>query len=307
MTNKYPKQIGRVMRKTKTLGVDAHLLLPIKTENKSPLEIHSNISRVVFTIIDNTGKETIFPSGNIPATEVGYVYKLTKTAMDIKRQREFLPWIKSVSDEKPKQISKADNNSLAYEVKLADRTFRNKTPAEVLIADPNNKDKLLSIRDWLVKNQNKYPANKRQINAIDSAIELLNAGQLANDDDVAVLPTKNLIPIYDSGIKFRRKVDKKTEKNQIYQIKINYDIDKDYPIYIEIMNGFAPVTDTQSGGKNIRMTEAEKITKSFMLLTESEWFELILQAVKTVSNFETINFKKQFELSEEASFKDYKN
>ena len=71
-----------------------------------------------------------------------------------------------------------NKNSKAYTVKFFLGEFRGKTPAQVLMENQANKDKLLAQKTQLSANLSRYPRNQDQIDAIDEAISLLESGAL---------------------------------------------------------------------------------------------------------------------------------
>lgn len=301
---KYPKQIDSVIRKNKTgiktLGFDAELFLPSEEENISPLEMHSGFSRIVLSLIDKKNDDNVIvPKANIPAKEIDYIKKKTEIVLEIMMQKKYLPL------NQVKQATKKENcelnSSVAYEVKLVDRNFKGKTPAEVLIENPDNAKRLIDIRKWLTDNLKSYPKNQEQINAIDNALDLLDMGKLSLSTIKVANTTNDEIKIYSSGYKFRRKQNDKGH-NEVYTLDVICDTAKDYPFAITIMNCFAPVVTDKSGLKNIQMTQATDIKKATILLNEAEWYKAIAYASKIINYFEATNFGVQKKKADDASY-----
>lgn len=282
--SQYPYQIGAIKRTKKTLGVDAKLYLPTEKEDKNPLEIHSGFSRFELTILDK--ENDVKPIANIPAGEIPYIKEKTKLAMS--KMMNGLPM-----DANPTATEKTDP---AYTVTLTDKTYKGMTPAAVLIRNPADKERLIAIKEWLKPNIAKYPRNKQQIEAIDSAIALLDAGKLENNTSIPKAAATDLIEIYKTDYKYKSKTNEKGY-NLVYGINIMCNPGKQYPFCVNITNAYAPVETESTGQKNIKMQQAEDIAKSFILISECEWFSLVDRMETTLKNFENMNFPKQFEKS----------
>jgi len=283
---KYPMQIGAIKRPDKTIGIDANLVLPTKdeycNERKMPLEMHSNFSRFTLTIIENG--ETV--NANIPAGDIEYIHNKGLLA-----QKEILAYELADKSE--------DSLSVAYTQKLFDKKYNGKTPAEVLLANPDEKENLLKTRQFLQDNISRYKVNRYQIQAIDDAIHLLDSGKLKA---VNTTKTKNIV-IYDEPTKIPN-ANKVDEKNMtfVYSISIICCPDKNYPFAINIMNGKAPVIKDSNGKMNAEMSKLTDKKEKSMLISEKEWSHLEGQMYSTLKNFESMNFAGQFQIAKENSY-----
>lgn len=292
MEMKYPNQVCAIKRKDKTLGVDAQLFLPGEKDNIYPLEMHSGYSRFVFTIIDKSSEGTIItPKANIPAVEIPYVFERTRLAMNVL-------FTNNISSEAAP--SDVFGNSSAYTVKLSDKKFRGMSPAEVLLANSENCTELERIKKWLYNNLAKYPNNAKQIEAIENAITLNEIGELRKEDS----PTssdRDPIVLYSSEKKFMSSKNSKGY-NRIYEISVVCDPEKKYPFILNIMNCYAPVEDFSGGQKRIKVSAAEDMIKSSLMLTDKEWYGLIDRTLTTLKLFENMHFKEMFKKAQENSF-----
>ena len=209
---KYPRQVGSIKRSKKVLGIDAELHLPTEEEilNTPPLAMHSGYSRFEVSLIDKD--QDAVAVANIPANDVFYIKQKTEIAMDRIVDAQYVKRT-ATAVSKPK--------SIAYTQQImADKNFKGKTPAEILINTPENKELLIRTRDWLSANLSKYPRNKPQIDAINEALDLFDTGMLSSEDAAEYADTyESMITVYDSGSKFKTK---KNEKgfNLVYDIKI---------------------------------------------------------------------------------------
>ncbi len=285
----YPKQVDSIIRAKKTLGVDAELYTPNLEEGDSPLEMHCGYSRFVFTLIDKEGSEIIYPKANIPAKDVVYI----KTKTDI----ALLQLTTSPQGTKTDMDDERGGLSTAYTQKLTLGKFSGRTPAAILLDNKDLANELANQRDFLMKNAEKYPANKAQAQAIDEALKLQEKGnlELLNKGD-----SKNdTITIYDIPYKPLMSISDNEGNNLVYSIKITCDSMKRYPFSINISNCFAPVKRDDTGQLKVSMSKAKNKKESTLLVTEMEWYSLISRVSKTLELFEMINFKKQFTLAEE--------
>ena len=281
--NKYPFQLCSIKRAKKTLGIDAQLYTPRENEDIPPLEIHSGFSRFVLTIVDKD--KNISPTANIPATEVPYIKLRSKIA------------IEQLNDVKTPLVNKdnVSQNSLAFTQKLFDKNFKGKTPAEILLNNPDDKEKLLTVREWLAKNIGAYPKNQDQIDAIDEAIMLFDMGELS------MAPTttnqNGIIDVYRTDYKFKTKLDDKGN-NLVYGISVVCDLEKDYPFIVNITNCYAPVETLPNGQKKIKMNEAVNTAKTSLSMSSSEWYGVISKMDRALKNFEIINFENAYKESQ---------
>lgn len=280
---KYPYQICSIKRAKKTLGVDAQLFTPRENEDIPPMEVHSGFSRFVLTLVDK--EKNISPTANIPANDVLFVKLQSENAI-----RE----LNNAST--PNESNGSINDSIAYTQKLFDRNFKGRTPAEILMNNPDDKEKLLGVREWLNDNVAAYPKNQAQIDAIDEAIMLFDMGELGNK--TTVVNTSHVFDIYRTDYKFKTKTDDKGN-NLIYGISVVCDTSKDYPFIINITNCYAPVQTLSNGQKNIKMNEAVNMMKSSLSMSSSEWYSVISRMSNTLKNFEAINFERAYKESQD--------
>lgn len=293
----YPYQVASVKQEKngekKTLGIDAQLSLPNAendTEKSMPLEMHSGYSRFVVTLIKKTDKETIFPKANIPAEEVPFIFEKTKIAMQ------------NLVSSKINAVNAASSGlSIAYTEKFAMGNFKGKSPAEILLENPENEEALIKQGEFLNQNVNKFPANKKKIEAIKDAIKLFKEGKLEKKEGVEVAP--NIIEIYNEQIKALRSTKDENNRYLVYGIKITCDTSRNLPFCLEISNCRCPVDFAESGIMNPRMKEAINVQKVAINLTEKDWYKVIRRMNATLENFEITGFKHQLKVANDASFR----
>lgn len=295
---KYPRQIVAIKRKEVTLSVDADLQLAQHIINNKgeeellpPLTIHSPWSRFIWTLVDTSGHEKVYPWANIPAREVGVL----KTMTDAMLSRSLLK----------SKTAKTEQTSSAYSVKLLVNPFRGQTPAAVLLVDPNQKEKLIDCMDFLRAhlNNNKFAdRNQKQIDAINNALDLFEDGKLSKE---AVSHNAPVI-IYHIPSKTLKNRPPKDERYFTYSIKIEYDSGFDYPWVINIHNAYMKLKEKSDGTFQTIPETAKYKSSSHIMLSNYEFGGIIDHMYNTVRNFETIFFRPQF-IAAQKLYEDLKN
>ena len=290
---KYPLQTCKIKRTSKTLGVDFYLFAPTEEDNScSPLELHNGFSRFLFTIVDKSNPSVnVTPRANIPSGDIACIKLKTELAM----QAYFLGGNTDSNSNEENDFKSRP----AFTQKLLFGNGKGKTPAEILIANPQEKDNLLQTRAWLLPNVDKYPANKLQIEAIDDAIALLEIGELQESS----APPSGVIvrPIYKTEYKH---MSQKNEQGNtlVYSISIMFDSSKNYPFTIEITNCFAPIEILPSGQHRPVMNKATHAVKSSIALTDNEWVDMIYHLTDVKQYFELTNFKPLWGIAQKYSY-----
>lgn len=288
-------QVGAIVRAKKTFSVDSALTLPTKQEydinSKMPLEMHSNFSRFILTIIDfdktNTKEDNNnITKANLPAGQIPYILKQTELAL------EKLASAKSAS---------IKGSSPAFTQKLFSKEYSGMTPGEYLLKYPEGKENLEKTKSWLSANLTKYPRNQTQIDAINDAIALLETGKLKNPESGN--ECNNTFCVYKDDIKIPN-ISKLDEKGYtfVYNISIQCTPGRNYPFAINIMNCTAPPIIDGTGQTKVELASAENKVENSILLSEQEWFFLINRMNRTLNMFEEIHFLEQYQMAEENSY-----
>lgn len=240
--SKYPREIEPLMNNKTSLTATLEYY-PIKDktfdedENEKPLSIHAGYSRAVLSLLDYENPNDVQAvSANISAKRG--VYMLENRVKAAYEKCLAYEW-------SPKKIAETNTAEVdpAYTVKITGGILKGKTPAEALFEDPKkNKNLLADQYKFLRKNLEKYPKNQEQMDAITSAINKYNAGELKADIQESVQASASEFVVYEVPIKIPN-ADKKDGdgKTKIYSIKITCDPSQNYPFAIEIMNAQAKV------------------------------------------------------------------
>lgn len=274
---KYPMQCASIVRK-QTLGVEAKLSRTDIRVGEAPLEMYNSFSRFPIVLISNDKKAA---TGNIPIDDMEQLLVRSEFAMSKQMERELNP----VSASSREQLSPA------YTVKMLAGDMKGKTPAEVLLSNPEdletNKNKLNNHYKWLQENVSKFPNNQSIMNAIADASKLLQTGQLK-----ATSVNSGTFVLLDPGMRpLIRKTDKKGNCF-VYEIKITWIFDNNYPVQVEVTNYYAPVTkDPQKGLLNVQKKQMDRSTliQNKMSLSVKEWNKVIRGIKRSMSIFESMN------------------
>lgn len=288
---RYPVQAFKVKRTTKTLGVDAHLFAPQDDDlSSSPLELHNGFSRFVFTIVDKSNPSSVItPKANIPCRDIDCIKLKTEIAMQEYFSGGTIASTGTIQDNDEHVLKTGP----AFTQKLLDNNFRGKTPAEVLIADPNAKEGLLRTKQWLQQNLSQYPKNASQIQAIDDAIMLFDMGELQDVTTDKQPATSSVLEIYKTEYKHLKQTNEQGN-SLVYSIQVVFDKSKDYPFTIEITNCFAPIEVLPTGQHRPIMKKATHMAKSSMALSDNEWVGLISHIARVKEYFELTMFRPLF-------------
>ena len=317
MKTSYPWQINSVIHKTKastkTLGMDAMLFSPKEEDDvrtpAAPLEMHEGYSVFKGTLIVKDGKGTNVVKFNIPAKAVPYIHKRTSMAIDMNMKntelvvpvKKMMRSITSASaDEKPEE-----KTGPAYTVTIKTGTLKGKTPAQLLLESPANREALRKQQSFLEANVAKYPANQQQIDAIKEALALYDAGALKEVSDAdaeGVTDSFGVIKIYECAPKNIKPLDEEGRWT-IYQVTVSYNPIMSLPFEISVMNCFAPVD--KSKGNEIEMSKAVDKQTQNMRLSEEEWYTMIDSMKATKIMFENLTYPEQLKMAAKISKENY--
>lgn len=281
---KYCDQIKAIVR-NKTLSIEAKFDAAHETSDTSPLEMYAPYSRFLFTILDNYNGKKVPVKANVIVPDVPSIIKRTEVA------------IKKIVDLESVTIKDEQQESCAFTEKFRYGSFKGKSPGEILMKDPAQKENLLFSKKTLENYLAKHPTNADLMKAIDEAILLLDSGKLKQSNNTA-----GIINIYEPSEKyFTSEKEKDSEGNyKIYKISVICDPTKNYPFNVTITNYFAPVEIKPNKTTQIKKsaTKKDSILTFTMNLTESEWVEIVHRMESAMKNFEQINAQQAYEENE---------
>lgn len=294
MTN-YPRQVFALKSSTKeqkkTLSFDSYLDYISEEEmNKKSIgamQLHSGYSRYEVTIIVKNNNGSIFPKANIPALEVPRIYEVTKDCLHFKNFER----------------KTSTNNNIIEETTLNFGAFKGRLPSEVLLENPNNRNKLVetynfidkNVKEQIEKGQTKFiEMNKKQMEGIKNAVNSFDKGTLSPSNNATVI-------IYKSEVKYRRKTDNEGY-NECYSIEIRYNPTKTYDVEVTINTLYAPVDTKSNGSTLIILSKAKNQTSATYNCSLEKFFDIIRLMNDEVTYFEMINFKNAYNRSKELAW-----
>ena len=283
MSNKdirYPRQMYTAKREQVVLGIDNYLSAPSEKDTVPPLEMHSPFSRFVVTIIDKSGAKIITPKANIPAGDVPGIVSISKAAMNERIRYNGNGESETKSDASP-----------AYTQIIPFGRFKNKTPAMVLLDNPEDQSELMKSRGFFQDKVKEFPQNQKQIDAIDDAVALLEAGTLKQE--AAAQMKSGVQTIYAVSHKYM--ADTNAQGHRLfYGMTFECYYGNKYPWVVTIENFFAPGQQTSKGGLTPKIEEKSGYAKGIIRMNDMEWSQLITRLESDVTNFESMWYGKMF-------------
>lgn len=241
-TNFSGKEENRV-----TLAVECHMN-PAKIEDElSPQTIFGKFSRLVFNMIRSG--ECV--KANINFDELPDIMERTAYARTKVYDCELSP--------SGQAESSGETLPVAYTTKFGIGPFKGRTPAEVVLEDPEgNREKLLEQYKFLQTNVAKYPKNQVIMDAIKNAYDLYKAGQL---EKKTVNPSSGRsFEIYKSGYRPLTREKREDGMCKVKEMNVMCNIGNRYPIELTISEYFAPVT-SNNGRLNVQAAATDQKSK----------------------------------------------
>lgn len=280
---KYPKECYSTVRK-QTFAVTPELSLATAAEGYSPLKIYNSFSRFSVTIINEARRAA---TANIPVQFFESILRKSQAALLLDMQSHVMPTARTEI-----RTPAASGTSPAYTVRIASGMLRGRTPADILSDSSIDGSKLLQNQEkWLKANLTSYPANQKQIDAIDDAFGLQMAGLLTASAQTAadVSAPASQIVLYHAP--YRALIRKKREdgKCPVYDIKIIWNLGREYPVEVRILNYYAPVVRDQRGMIKVQAQQACDKLDCTMQLLEDEWNDALRAMKASMRQFEILH------------------
>lgn len=299
MSLTYGRQVANARTKSKALSVECYLMMPTKDEifgkeskspSKSPLFMHSGMSRFYFTVIDtmqiiNGHSATI--SANVPAEDIDIALLRTESLVQMEMAEE----------RNAAKVISNDKTGLAYTVPIAGK-FGKRSAASILLDDSSQREELLKQVKWLEENLTKYKGNQKQIDAINEAVKLFDEDKLTGSGIKSMQKD-----IYVSEYKYFPSRKDENGNTVCFKIQVTYHSGSDTPVNVRIENFLAPLVKSKIGTKVIQLSKATNRLVGTMDLTLEKWYQIIKRMENTKNNFETINFPKMWKVMEDNSWK----
>lgn len=281
MRTKYAKEIGKSLRPNAMFSVSAYFTVAKADNDQRPLTVYDDrYSRFAITMVDGIkDKNKQVVNGNIPVDYIEDVLARSKYAFDSEMASKLAPQAKTASE---------GGNSPAYTVRMSSGYFKNKTPVEVLMADPGAVDQLRNQYKYLRENLSKYPRNKEQMDAIEEAVELLKNGKLTGASAPAA-SASIVIPIYHAEARSLIRKPREDGMCPVYEVHIDWQTGANFPVSVNVVNFYAPVKKLEGGRINPVVSQKDNATYHSVTykLAEWEWMNMC-RAIKTsMHQFET--------------------
>lgn len=277
MAYNYPIDTCTSQNDSKTYSVESHLTLARTADGQSPLKVyHQTFSLYKHSIVEkDSAVKAVYANTNVK--EMEDIFKRTDYAFAKSMDAECVP---------PSPVN--EELSLAYTVKITSGILKGKTPAEVLLENPNGKEALNNQYKWLKTNLEKYPNNKKQMDAILDASRLFEEHKLKKAEKTEVYHSS--IRLYPSiGQPLPKPLRRKTRedgKSFIYEMEIFWHIGDKFPIEIVIRNYWAPVNVMEDKTLRIGLKDASDKVEKKMRLTEADWLNHIREIKTDMKSFE---------------------
>lgn len=280
---KYPNEIATIVRK-KTLSVDAHFVR--RTDDK-PMEIFDDtFSRYVMTVISD-GKAAFT---NIPIKEMAALKTKTDYAFNKHLDAKCTPAVSSDSG--------IDMNRPAFTERFHMGNLKGRTPADVLMNEPDGKNLLNGEYKWLNGHLAQYPNNRKLMNAI------IDASKLDLDALKAAAPeiSSFTLPILDITVRPLTRRQRSDGLCLIYEAHVVWDDSQNYPVSVTIDNFYAPVVKKDNGMLNVMMSKKDTSTeiRNTFVMTAEEWIDIVDKMVSAKDQFKMICFNSAFKAASEA-------
>jgi len=255
-----------------------------------PKQVFAKLSRFLFAVIDKNAAQKCV-TANLRTDEFPAVLRKGQWAFDRCLESEYAP------SAAPKEAG--GDRSSAYTVKMAMGPFKGKSPAQVLIENPERADDLRKHYEFLDQNAQKYPANRVQMDAIIEAISLYREGRL---QPVAVQEAgdSTVITVHDSGPRHLASRGQQNGKTFCYQLRIACQPSNNYPFEISVSNFYAPVIERPGGQKIISQKEKESEVRHAMRLSKEAFLNLLEEMAAEMHDYRCINAMRGHRQADEA-------
>lgn len=199
------------------------------------------------------------------------------------------------------------DTSAAYTRKFKMGDLKGKSPADVLLENPDAAEKLKGQKDFLAKNLEKFPANKLLIEAIDLALALHSSGKLSKEaaahsaatpDAAAGDETAGATVIYDSSWRAPQSHKKDNSGlSKVYRVLITHDsVSKPkYPWKISISNGRSLCKHADNGRLIIgEICKDDTFITRYLNISDDEWMTVLRKVELSYNRFYGDMFSEQY-------------
>ena len=284
---KYPLEVMSAINKSegkiKTLSIESYLAAAAdkeyRGETQDPLKFYEDFSCFHITLIEKGEKEKRYARANLSVRAIAKIDRRTQIATQMIMESE-------------QDTSQQKTVSTAYTQQIRIGKMRGKTPAQVLLENPDNREQLEGTAKWLKEKGSSHEGNKAQYDAIMEAIDLWESGELSDK-----ICERSLGQIIIHKADYRPLISTKREDGKVmaYTLQIVCNPTDRMPYEIRVGNFWAQYN-------NMEMVSGSICDKTGILirLTEEEWDEAVESMRRTMRIYEQCYGKYELERSLES-------
>ena len=284
---RYPREVALVHRQ-QTVYINSNLLPADAAKGQCPLTIYdsmnSHFSRYEVCLI-NQQKQAA--TANMSVSDVLKLQRMTDYA-----------YAKNLET---KQATSGDSekNRPGWTVKFVSGNLKGMSPAQVIAEEGEGGiQKLRDQYKYLQQYADKYPNNKKIMDAILDAIEINKAGKIQEGGNTG--PAR--LVLHATGMRPLTRKVRNDGKSFVYDMTITWTFGADNPVNITTENYYAPVVRKDDGRLNVMYKERDTATaiKNSMDLSADEWADMMYLIQADMRRFEMLHAKTQYEAAERA-------
>ena len=303
------REVSRIAQKMDIESRFAPAPMPVKTETKVP-------DSPAYSVKLSGGKFKGNTPAQILAADAGSAKDLNDLYVQLKKLAKAEPENAPVYTSEMEAIADAANRlkagtlfpdtkgtESAYSVKIGNGKHKGKSPAEVL--QEGGEQDLIRQRKWLEEHLAQYAGNQKQIDAIDAAFRLKEAGLLGVEESTEkASPDGRGVKIYEALYRPLTRKKNANGKCFVYEISVTWYLGQEYPVAVRIANYYAPVIENpKTKMLNVKASEAEERINSEMLLSAAEWNSILDAIGYNMQQFAVLHAKDCYKDAEETDRK----
>lgn len=262
---KYPEEIFKVVRRskdgtTKTFSVDEKFAWNMSSDSPLIPESYSRIALSVFTA--KSGKRLQYAQANIQEAELCQLIEKSKACVAM-----------AMAD------SPSSPAGQSHQVELNGK-YKGKTPAELLASGTPRAD-LENQKKWLESNLQRYPGNRKMIEAIDEALSAQAGGSLSQI-------ASSSIKVFTTGTRFKGRAGQE-RPNLMYVLDVGFSRATGN-FSVSFVNWLAPVTKLPDGRVQFQQRPDGEVTRVGVTLSAEEWLQFIGNLERIHDAFVSVTF-----------------
>ena len=284
-----------IRREQKTLAFSANLAVPGESDKNTPLQ-HPGYSRFTVTIIDKTSGSTIFPHANIPQSDISVIWAKKNGVVSARTMYEMLG---SHNTTAAPAASGASSSTGAEDPVLGFGRYKGKTVSQAVAE--MTAEECRNQAAFFKSNVDRYPRNQVFIDAFERAAREKEGDSSEEPAEKTSSPAAtgfgsamSGVTLYEQKHKFLRSTADEKGNVLVYSISIKYNPAMRYPYVVAIENGYAPITERESGAFNVKESEMVNKQSASIFLTADEAEAVIDRLYAVSQNFDAAMFAGQY-------------